>query len=235
MRTSPSRARIAPAPAYAPVTPSAAAAPRRRPSKRTNAAVPVPEASAARRVPPPTMATPGPACLALAVSSRRATSTCSRATTTTCWAAVCTSSSSGRWPICSPGTDIRPLVTRGGLPVSTESRCRRRGRPSARPRPVRGRPAPDRHELRIFVPSGLMLLPWGRRSVGRHVAAVLIRPSGRVKPRRACPRPPRAPLRRHPGLRDARRAWPRPAGQACLGSRAPLASPRSSAAPRAAR
>ena len=69
-RTSPSRARTALAPAYAPVTPSAAAdAPRRRASSRINAAVPVPEASAARRAPPPTIATPGNACLALAVSS----------------------------------------------------------------------------------------------------------------------------------------------------------------------
>jgi hypothetical protein len=42
------------------------------------------------------MATPGPACLALAVSSRRATSNCSRATTT----ATCST----------PGTDIRPWL-----------------------------------------------------------------------------------------------------------------------------
>jgi hypothetical protein len=76
-------------------------APGRRASKRINAAVPVPEASAARRAPPPTMATPGPACLARAVSSRRATSTCSRASTTACWDAVCASCSSGRSPICS--------------------------------------------------------------------------------------------------------------------------------------
>ena len=63
--------------------------------------MPVPEASAARRAPPPIMATPGPACFARAVSSRRATSTCSRASTTACWDAVCASCSSGRSPICS--------------------------------------------------------------------------------------------------------------------------------------
>jgi hypothetical protein len=121
-------ARIAPAPAYAPVTPSAAAAPGRRASKRISAAVPVPEASAARRPPPPTMATPGPASLALAVSSRHATSTCSRATTT----ASCST----------PGADIRPW-----LPVALTRKHRvtlpgRRRRRAARLPPVRGRAAP---------------------------------------------------------------------------------------------
>jgi hypothetical protein len=108
MRSSPARAINAPAPAYAPVTPSAAAAaPGRRASKRINPAVPVPEASAARAAPPPTMATPGPACLALAASSRRATSTCSRAAATTCCEAACASWSSDRSLVCStPGAGI---------------------------------------------------------------------------------------------------------------------------------
>jgi hypothetical protein len=108
MRSSPARAINAPAPAYAPVTPSAAAAaPGRRASKRINPAVPVPEASAARAAPPPTMATPGPACLALAASSRRATSTCSRAAATTCCEAACASWSSDSSLVCStPGAGI---------------------------------------------------------------------------------------------------------------------------------
>jgi len=61
--------------------------------------VPVPEASAARRAPPPTIATPGPASLARAVSSRRTTSICSRATTP----ATCSTCST-------PGTAIRPRL-----------------------------------------------------------------------------------------------------------------------------
>ena len=109
---SPSRARSAPAPTYAPVTPSAATDSRgRRASKKINPAVPVPEPSAARRAPPPTMATPGPACLALAVSSRRAASTCSRAKTTACCDAVWINSSSERSATLStPGTAIRVRV-----------------------------------------------------------------------------------------------------------------------------
>jgi hypothetical protein len=122
---SPLRASNAPAPAYAPVTPSAAAdAPGRRSSKRISAAVPVPEASTARRPPPPSMATPGPACRALAVSSRRTTSICSRATAT----ATCST----------PVADIRPLVTRSAL---REPRC-----PSASALPACHWPRGDSHD-----------------------------------------------------------------------------------------
>jgi hypothetical protein len=96
-RSRPSRARSAPAPAYAPATPSAAAeAPGRRASSRTSAAVPVPDASAARAPAPPTIAAPAPACRTFVAISRRARSTCWRARTTACSETVCTNSSSGR-------------------------------------------------------------------------------------------------------------------------------------------
>jgi hypothetical protein len=190
-RTSPPRASNAPAPAYAPVTPSAAAdTPGRRASKRINAAVPVPEASAASSAPPPTMATPGPAWLARAVSSRRATSTCSRAKSTACWDAACTNSWSGRSAIWStPGTDIRP-----GYPRRLARKLRITAPDEASASwldgsslAAAGKPGPSpsrcgRCSMTLAIPTGTQV---GYASSGSRIASTVARANSARKRRRA--------------------------------------------------